>query len=118
MQLKTLAGNLKELANSLHKIAEGLEGQPAASTSRKRTKPAQKKAAKPAPVRAKAKKGPKTPTKKDLILKMIRRARKDLNIATLKKKTGYDTRTINNAVYRLKKEKQIISPAKGVYRKA
>jgi hypothetical protein len=115
-QLKALAKNLKELANSLHKVADGLESQPKSSAKAKTKKAATPKAKKPAA--AKAKQAAKSTTKKDNILKMIRRARKDLNIAALKKKTGYDTRTINNAVYRLKKENLIISPSKGVYRKA
>jgi hypothetical protein len=104
--LKTLAATLKGLANSLDKAAQGLEGQLSSKS------PVKKKNAK-----AKAPKSSKTPTKKEVILQTIRRARKDLDIAALKKRTGYDTRTINNAVYRLKKEKQIQSPSKGVYSK-
>lgn len=116
-QLKSLAGSLKELADSLQQVAQKLEAQPTSGSPAKAKKPTPAKAKKPAPTKQKARKSTKTPTKKEVILKIIRRARKELDIATLKKRTGYDTRTINNAVYRLKKEKQITSPAKGVYRK-
>ena len=42
-------------------------------------------------------------------------ARQPLTTATLRKRTGFDTRRITNAVYRLTKENKIKSPAKGVY---
>ena len=110
-QLRMLAASLREFATSLEQVARGLDGRPVATAS---AKSSPKRAAKP---KSRSAAGVSKSTKKEVILQAIRRARKDLDIATLKKRTGFDTRTINNAVYRLKKEKEITSPAKGIYRK-
>ena len=104
--LKALATTLRGISRSLDKAAQGLEGQLSSKSSAKKKSP-----------KVKAKTSSKSPSKKEVVLQTIRRARKDIDIAALKKRTGYDTRTINNAVYRLKKENQIKSPSKGVYTK-
>jgi len=60
----------------------------------------------------------KQPTKMDVVLRVIRRARKGIDTATLLKRTGFDKRTISNALYKLKKDNKIKSLKKGSYTKA
>jgi len=40
------------------------------------------------------------------------------DVATLKEKTGFEGRTVNNVIYRLKKEGKIKSSGRGIYVKA
>ena len=125
--LKTLAASLNNLAGTLDQIAQDLGEQPAPSPALKKSipkkksakkAPTKKTASKKKPAKAKPKKTAPKPTKMDVVLETIRRARKELSVAELKKRTGFGIRTINNAVYRLKKTKKIKSAKKGVYTKA
>ena len=67
----------------------------------------------------------KTPAKKpkkisasDTVLNIIKRSKKPIDTATLKKKTGFKDNNIRMIVYRLKKRGAIKSQRKGVYVKA
>jgi hypothetical protein len=53
-----------------------------------------------------------------MVFEVIRRSRKGVNMAALRKKTGFDEKKIRNIVYRLKKQEKIRSVLKGVYIKA
>jgi predicted Rossmann fold nucleotide-binding protein DprA/Smf involved in DNA uptake len=57
----------------------------------------------------------KQPTAVDAVFAIIKRAKKGVNVATIKQKTGYDNKKIHNLVYNLKKQGKIKSPIKGVY---
>jgi hypothetical protein len=120
-QLKTLASSFEKLADSLNKIANSLNARSAPSPKKPAPKrksakaPAKKSFPKKKPAKAKPQKVAKQPTKTDDVLQTIRRARNGLDTATLKKRTGFDGRTISNAVYKLRKENKIKSPKKGLY---
>jgi len=123
--LQELAASLNDLAKALDQIAGSLGGQsvpaPAPEKSAPKKKPAKAKVIKAAikkkVTKKNAKKPAKQPTKLDVVLQTIRRARKELSVAELKKRTGFDLRTINNSVYKLKKGNKIKSPKKGIYTK-
>ena len=112
--LQELAAGLNELASAIDQIARSLGEQLTPAPVPKKVAP-KKPAAKRKPAKAKAKKSAKKPTKMDVILQTIRRARKGLSVAELRKRTGYSTRTVNNSIYKLKKAKRIQSPKRGVY---
>ncbi len=122
--ITTLAESFKKLADSINKIADSLDAQSAPAPKKSALKkkaaksPAKKSSPKKKPAKAKPKTTAKKPTKTDVVLQTIGRARKGIDTATLKKRTGYDTRTISNAVYKLKKGNKIKSPKKGFYTKA
>ena len=122
--LTTLSESFKKLADSINNISDSLDNWSASAPKKSALKkkaaksPAKKSPQKKKPTKAKPQKAAKQPTKTDVVLQTIGRARKGIDTATLKKRTGYDTRTISNAVYKLKKGNKIISPKKGVYTKA
>jgi predicted Rossmann fold nucleotide-binding protein DprA/Smf involved in DNA uptake len=82
---------------------------------------------KPKPVKkakAKAKAKPKV-TKKLVqvsaaatVLAIIKRSRKGVDVATLKSKAGFEGRTVNNIIYKLKKKGKIKCSGRGIYVKA
>ena len=124
--LQSLATSLNSLADTINQIAQGLGEQPRQTSAPKKAVPSKKSAKAPvkksAPkkktAKAKPNKAAPKPTKTDIILETIRRTRKELTLAELNKRTGFGIRTINNAVYRLKKANKIKSPKKGIYTKA
>ena len=121
-QLQELAASLNDFAKALDQIAGSL-GEQLASAPAPEKPPLKKKTAKASAKKAATKKKPakkkaKQPTKMDVVLQTIRRARKGLDTATLQKRTGFDKRTISNSVYKLKKGNKIKSPKKGMYIKA
>ena len=65
----------------------------------------------------KAKK-PKKISDSDAVLAIIKRFKKGVDGATLRKKTGFEGRKIRDIVYRLKKRGKIKVVGKGVYLKA
>jgi len=65
----------------------------------------------------KAKK-PKKVSDSDAVLAIIKRFKKGVDGATLRKKTGFEGRKIRDIVYRLKKRGKIKVVGKGIYVKA
>jgi len=65
-----------------------------------------------------AAKKPAKLTAVDTVLAIIRRSRKGVDTATLKKKTGFIDYKIHNIVYKLKQQGKIKSVGRGVYLKA
>ncbi len=63
-------------------------------------------------------KAPKKASDSDAVLAIIRRSKKGVDGATLRKKTGFEGMKIRDIVYRLKKRGKIKSEDKGVYLKA
>jgi len=125
--LQSVVKNLKSLMQKTEKIAKKLD-------KLKTAKPKPKAKAKPKPkARAKAKAAVrvrpakkrvvrKAPTKKkakvtaiDTVIKIIKRTKKGVNTASLKKKTGFSDKKIWNIINRLKKQGEIKSARKGVY---
>ena len=80
---------------------------------------------KPKPVKKpKAKAKPKV-TKKPVkvsaaatVLAIIKRSRKGVDVATLKTKTGFESRKISDIVQRFKREGKVKNSGKGIYVKA
>lgn len=54
----------------------------------------------------------------DTVLALIRKSRKGIDTATLRKKTGFDDNKMRGIVYRLKDKGKIKSGGRGVYIKA
>ena len=133
-QLKTVAKSLASLAQKLEKLSTQVAAAPAkkkAATKKKaapkKKAPAKKKAVakkKAAPKKAAAKKAPAKKAAKgkstvlDSVLAVIKKSRSGANIATLKAKTGLESRQLSNALYKLSKKKMIKSKSRGVYVKA
>lgn len=85
--------------------------KPAAKkTAAKKTAVAKTSAKKPAAT----KKAAQT-TATDKILQIIKRAKKGVDVPTLKKKTGFDDKKVRNIVFRAAKEGRIKKSGRGVY---
>ena len=61
---------------------------------------------------------PKMTSDSDAVLAIIKRFKKGVDGATLRKKTGFEGRKIRDIVYRLKKRDKIKTVGKGLYLKA
>lgn len=109
--LQALTRALKALARDTERLARKLD---------KLQKP---KAAKKRKVKSKARLAKKRVTKKrapqisasETVLRIIKRSTKGVDTATLRKKTGFQGRKVRDILYRLKKQRKIRSPRKGVY---
>jgi hypothetical protein len=142
-QLQQVSKEIKALSKKVDKLvaAAGTASKPKKAAAKKaapkkaaaKKTTAKKTAAKKAPAKkavAKkkgAKKAPakKTPAKKaakvtaaDAVLKVVNRAKKGVNTATLMKKTGFDNKKVANIIFKLKKQGKIKNPEKGLYVKA
>jgi lambda repressor-like predicted transcriptional regulator len=82
-------------------------------------KVAKKKVAKKKVAKKKVAKKKKVSKKKktviDAVLGVVKRSKKGATIAKLKEKTGFDSRQLSNALYKLSKRKMIVSKTRGVY---
>jgi hypothetical protein len=109
--LHELGKSLKDLARKTGRISkrlDNLEKDQASKEPRTRAKTAKKGVSKkPAKVSA-------TGT----VLEIIKRSRKTVDTAALKKKTGFKDTNIRAIVSRLKKQGKIKSERKGIYQKA
>ena len=111
MFLKTIGDGLKSLAQGIESIAEQINSPIKAKSARKpKSSPKQEPVSK-----AKAEPSKKAPIASDTISGIIRRLRKGVDMATLKKKTGFNDRKVANIVYRLKKQGKIKTAARGIY---
>lgn len=106
--LRAVSKRLQQLTLRTEKIAKKLD-----------------KLEKPKPVKKpKAKAKPKV-TKKPVkvsaaasVLAVIKRSRKGVDVATLKTKTGFESRKISGIIQRFKREGKIKNSGKGIYVKA
>ncbi|MCJ8502158.1 hypothetical protein [Desulfatitalea alkaliphila] len=120
-QIKNIAKNLVTLADKLEKLTAQLESAPAAKT---KAKAAPKKAAAKTKKKAapKKKEAPKADSGKNTVLDnvydVIARSRNGANIASLRSKTGLESRQLSNALYKLGKKGKIKTISRGVYVKA
>jgi len=106
---QSVLNSLSELTQKTEKMIKRLEKLEKGQAAKK---PKTKKAEKPD-----AKKVKKA-TATDTVLAIIKRSRKGVDTAALKKKTGFKVRSVENIIYRLKKEGKIKSPGRGLYVKA
>ena len=75
-------------------------------------KAAKAKTAKKAPAKKKATKATAT----DQVLKIINRSKKGVDVATLKKKTGFEDKKLRNIIFRANKEGKIQRAERGLYK--
>ena len=118
--VQSVIKNLKALTEKAEKMAKRLDAVENVKAPKKRVTKSgsaatRKKAvkAKKAVKTAKAAKTAKTAT--DTILAIIKRQKKGIDTASLKKKTDFDTKTIRNVIFRLKKQGKIQSTTRGIY---
>ena len=62
-----------------------------------------------------SKSGPRTPTASDRVYAIIKRSKKGLNIADIKRKTDYDDKKLRNIIFRLHSLKRIKRVSRGIY---
>ncbi len=106
--LQAISKTLKQLTLRTEKIAKRLD-------KFEKPKPVKKKKAKAKP---KVTKKPVQVSAAATVLAIIKRSRKGVDVATLKSKAGLEGRTLNNIIYRLKKDDKIKSGGRGIYVKA
>jgi len=111
IQLKTISKSLASLSKQVDTITKQVDKlQPA-----KKAAPAKrKKAARKAAVRKKAAPA-KGQTVLDRVHAVINRSKKGATIATLKTKTGLDSRQLSNALYKLSKKGLVSAKSRGLY---
>ena len=112
--MNDLEKSLRKISADLMKVAQKTEALAAKLDTAQNPGPAEsarKKASKKTPK-------PAAPTSADTVYKVIARYKKGAGIDTIKQKTGYDAKKIQNLVYKLKKQDKIKSETKGVYMKA
>jgi len=112
--LQTVNKDLNALSKKIEKLiaAVGKLGKPKAT----KTKP-MKKAVVKTMKKAVAKKMTKK-TAPETIMDVIRNSKGDVDIETLKKKTGFQSQKLYNTLSILKKREKVKNPRKGVYVKA
>lgn len=116
-QLKTISKSLATLSKQVERITKQVEKlQPAKKAAAKRKKTVRKAAvrrkAPPARRKAAAAKGQ---TVLDTVYGVIRRSKNGATIATLKTKTGLDSRQLSNALYKLSKKRMVRAKSRGLY---
>jgi hypothetical protein len=116
-QLKTISKSLASLSKQVERITKQVEKlQPAKKAAAKRKKTVRKAAVrrKAAPARRKAA-AAKGQTVLDTVYDVIRRSKNGATIATLKTKTGLDSRQLSNALYKLSKKRMVRAKSRGLY---
>jgi len=125
-QLKTISKSLASLSKQVERITQQVDKlQPAKKAPAKRKKavrkaavrraPARKAPARKAAVRKKAAPAAKGKTVLDSVYNLIKRSKKGATIATLKTKTGLDSRQLSNALYKLSKKHMVHAKSRGLY---
>ncbi len=104
--LKAVAEDLKRLTQKTEKMIKQLEKPDKAQAAKKPKAKAVKKAV--------AKKPAKLPAS-GTVLAIIKRSRKGVDAAALKKKTGFEDKKIRDITYRLRKQGKIKRDRKGVH---
>ena len=112
MDLQAVSKSLKQLMLRTEKIAKRLE-------KLEKPKPVKKSKAKiKAKVKPKIAKKPVKVSAAATVLAVIKRSRKGVDVATLRNKTGFESRKISGIVQRFKREGKIKNRGKGIYVKA
>ena len=115
-QLKTISKSLVSLSKQVERITKQVDKlQPAKKAAPKRKKAVRKAAVRrKAPARRKAAPA-KGKTVLDTVYGVIKRSKKGATIATLKTKTGLDSRQLSNALYKLSKKRAVRAKSRGLY---
>ncbi len=115
--LKAVAKDLKGLTQKTDKMIKRLEKLDKAQAAKKPEAKAAKKPKAKAVEKAVAKK-PAKMSASGTVLAIIKRSRKGVDAAALKKKTGFEGRKIRDIIFRLRKQGKIKTEPKGIYVKA
>ena len=116
-QLKTISKSLVSLSKQVERITKQVDKlQPAKKAPAKRKKAVRKVAVrrKAAPARRKAAPA-KGKTVLDTVYGVIKRSKNGATIATLRTKTGLDSRQLSNALYKLSKKRMVRAKSRGLY---
>ena len=109
-QLKTISKSLSSLSKQVERITKQVDKlQPAKKAPAKRKTAVRKVAVRGKAAPAKGK------TVLDSVYSVIKRSKKGATIATLKKKTGLDSRQLSNALYKLSKKRMVYAKSRGLY---
>lgn len=109
--LQTIISGLQSVSEKLEKLANSIS---AVKTAPKAKKAASKSAAKKTK-KAAVKTDRQGPTSLEVVLDLIKTADDGINTATLEKKTGFNTKKVQNVIFKLKKKGQITTKSKGIY---
>ena len=109
--LQALTRALKALTRDTERLAKKLDRLQKPKAAKK---PKVKRKARPAKKRVTKKRAPQI-SASETVLRVIKRSTKGVDTATLRKKTGFQGRKVRDILYRLKKQRKIRSPRKGVY---
>jgi lambda repressor-like predicted transcriptional regulator len=114
-QLKTISKSLASLSKQVERITKQVDKlQPAKKAPAKRKKTVRKAAVRKVAVRRKAAPA-KGKTVLDSVYSVIKSSKKGATIATLKTKTGLDSRQLSNALYKLSKKRMVHAKSRGLY---
>ena len=113
--MKNLKKDLQAVNKKLSALLKKVEKLVAAAPEPEKSKP---KTVKTKATKAAVAKAGKPATGPELVLDIIKRSKKGIDIDTLKTKTGFQREKLHKLVYRLKKRGEIKSPQKGIYLKA
>ena len=103
--LQVVSKSLKQLTRKTEQMVKAIDRLEKSRSDKTKVKPAEKRVARK----------PAKRTAIDTILGIIKRGRKGVDIATLKKKTGFDNKKIYNVIDRLKRQGKIKRTGLGVY---
>ena len=107
--MQAVAKDLKRLTQKTDKIIRQLEKLDKAQAAKKPKAKAVKKAVARKPTRVSA---------SETVLGIVKRSRKGIDTATLKKKTGFEGRKVGDIIFRLRKQGKIKTERKGLYVRA
>lgn len=105
---------LSKLTQKIEKIRKDVDKQVQFSKKTK-AKSVKKKAVKKVPAKKPVVRKTAPPTAVDTIYTIIRKSKKGVTTSELMKRTGYERKSISNAIYKLTKQGKIKTVAKGVY---
>ncbi len=108
-ELQSVLKSLRALTQKTDKMIRQLEKPEKAQAAKKPKAKAVKKAVAKKPARVSA---------SETVLAIIKRSRKGVDAAALKKKTGFEDKKIRDITYRLRKQGKIKTEPKGLYVKA
>jgi hypothetical protein len=112
--LKAVSKRLSNLVQQLEKIIIKVDEQIQFSKIPK-VKSTRKKAVKTVPEKKAVVRKTAPASASDKIFQIIKKSKKGINTKDLIKKTGYDKKSVSNAIYKLIKQGKIKTVAKGVY---
>jgi len=112
MKMKAVKSDLQSVIKSLKLLTEKAEKIAGQLDAVKNIKATPSRIAKVSKSSARKK---TSTTATDTVMNIIKRQKKGIDTAALKKKTDFDTKTIRNVIFRLKKQRKVQSTDRGVY---